>query len=138
MNTTPNKNPKFRGYFNVTKSPFGSFSATEYYFMASGVMIVTGSTTLPSGDKILIELNVVLAHGTSKGDFQVTDGDGRPWAFGIRIDSNGGGVFYNADSGSYEMIYIEKASHLTGKLNFISNSAGTDNEFEAEYNITPT
>lgn len=135
MNPTPNKNPKFKGYFKVTKSPFGTFMADEYYFLASGAMIVTGSITLPSGDKILIELNVVLVNGTSSGDFQMTDIDGRPWGFCIRVDINGNGDFYNADSGSYNMIYIENVLHLTGQSNFVSNRNGANDEFEFEFNI---
>jgi hypothetical protein len=138
MNATPNKNPKFKGYFNVTQSPFGPFMADEYYFLAIGAMIVTGSTTLPSGDKVLIELNAVLVNGTSSGDFQMTDSDGRPWVFCIHVDNNGTGDYYNGDSGDYKMVYIENASHLTGQLNFVSNRAGTKEKFEIEFNIVPT
>lgn len=138
MNPTPNRNPKFRGYFKVSKSPFGAFEATEFYFMASGVMIVTGSIKLPSGDQNLIELNVELVHGKSNGDFQVTDGNGRPWAISLHFDNGGGGGndFYSADSGIYEMAYIETAAHLTGKFNFVSIRDEINNEFEGEFNIS--
>jgi len=136
MNPTPNKNPKFTGYFRVTESPFGAYHATDFYFLDNGVMIVAGLVSSPSGDKILIELNVALVDGTSKGDFQVTDFDGRPWAFGIHTHSNGSGEFYNADTGTFEMTYIEKISHLTGKSNFISNRDGANEKFAFEFNIT--
>ncbi len=66
MNPTPNKNPKFTGYFegNLNR-PSVLITLQIFYFLDNGVMIVAGSASSPSGDRILIELNVALVDGTS-------------------------------------------------------------------------
>ncbi|MBI6636136.1 hypothetical protein YA0871_26150 [Pseudomonas paralactis] len=124
--------PKVTGHFEVTKSPQNGFKADFIYPSIDGdKFIVTGVLTCPKGEKFTCELHAPYQEGKSEGEFvEIID---KTMSFYIFEEPGKDIILYWAEKGKYEITYIPKAYHLTGKVHF---TATYDNKLiEIEYNF---
>ncbi|MBK3443350.1 MULTISPECIES: hypothetical protein [Pseudomonas] len=132
MDAKKRKRHRSTASFTLSKSPYGEFAATQIFlYDRTQTLLVMGRCSIKDKENEILQVGLVLPapDGESTGELGPIPGK-IPFAYFDHYIGDEG-IYYDAESGTFNITLIRQAQHLTGNFSFISRGS----EFVGTFNV---